>query len=135
MLTKAQKKTLIEKAVAILPNSYAPYSKYPVGAAVLTSSGKVYQGVNIENAAYPSSICAERSAIFNAVSDGERHLIGIAVATRNAGSPCGACRQVMREFGGKDLPVLIVNEQGELVEETSLLELLPRSFGPEDLES
>lgn len=135
MLTKAQKKTLIEKAVAILPNSYAPYSKYPVGAAVLSSNGKVYQGVNIENAAYPSSICAERSAIFNAVSDGERHLIGIAVATRNAGSPCGACRQVMREFGGKDLPVLIVNEQGELVEETSLLELLPRSFGPEDLES
>jgi len=135
MLTKAQKKKLIEKAVAILPNSYAPYSKYPVGAAVLSSNGKVYQGVNIENAAYPSSICAERSAIFNAVSDGERHLIGIAVATRNAGSPCGACRQVMREFGGKDLPVLIVNEQGELVEETSLLELLPRSFGPEDLES
>ncbi len=135
MLTKTQKKKLIEKAVAILPNSYAPYSKYPVGAAVLSSNGKVYQGVNIENAAYPSSICAERSAIFNAVSDGERHLIGIAVATRNAGSPCGACRQVMREFGGKDLPVLIVNEQGELVEETSLLELLPRSFGPEDLES
>ncbi len=135
MLTKTQKKKLIEKAVAILPNSYAPYSKYPVGAAVLTASGKVYQGVNIENAAYPSSICAERSAIFNAVSDGERHIIGIAVATRNAGSPCGACRQVMREFGGKDLPVLIVNEQGELVEETNLLELLPRSFGPEDLES
>jgi cytidine deaminase len=135
MLSKSQKKKLIEKAVAILPNSYAPYSKYPVGAAVLTASGKVYQGVNIENAAYPSSICAERSAIFNAVSDGERHLVGIAVATRNAGSPCGACRQVMREFGGKELPVLIVNELGELVEETSLLELLPRSFGPEDLQS
>ncbi len=135
MLTKAQKKKLIGRAVAILPNSYAPYSKYPVGAAVLTASGKVYQGVNIENAAYPSSICAERSAIFNAVSAGERHLIGLAVATRNAGSPCGACRQVMREFGGKDLPILIVDEQGKLVEETSLLELLPRSFGPEDLAS
>lgn len=134
MLNKSQKKKLIKKAVAILPNSYAPYSKYPVGAAVLTASGKVYQGVNIENAAYPSSICAERSAIFNAVSDGERQLVGIAVATRNAGSPCGACRQVMREFGGKDLPVLIVNELGELVEETNLLELLPRSFGPEDLQ-
>ncbi len=133
MLSKAQKKKLIEKAVAILPNSYAPYSKYAVGAAVLSANGKIYQGVNIENAAYPSSICAERSAIFNAVSDGERQLVGIAVATRNAGSPCGACRQVMREFGGKDLPVLIVNEQGELVEETNLLELLPRSFGPEDL--
>lgn len=133
MLSKAQKKKLIEKAVAILPNSYAPYSKYAVGAAVLSANGKIYQGVNIENAAYPSSICAERSAIFNAVSDGERQLVCLAVATRNAGSPCGACRQVMREFGGKDLPVLIVNEQGELVEETNLLELLPRSFGPEDL--
>ena len=133
MLSKSQKKKLIEKAVAILPNAYAPYSKYAVGAAVLTASGKIYQGVNIENAAYPSSICAERSAIFSAVSDGERQLLGIAVATRNAGSPCGACRQVMREFGGKDLPVLIVNEQGELAEETSLLELLPRSFGPEEL--
>lgn len=135
MLTKTQKKALIEKAVAILPNSYAPYSKYSVGSAVLAASGKIYQGVNIENAAYPSSICAERSAIFNAVSNGERKLLGIAVATRNAGSPCGACRQVMREFGGKDLPVLIVNEQGDLVEETNLLELLPRSFGPEDLQS
>jgi cytidine deaminase len=126
---------LIDKAIAILPNSYAPYSKYPVGSAVLAASGKIYQGVNIENAAYPSSICAERSAIFNAVSNGERKLLGIAVVTRNAGSPCGACRQVMREFGGKDLPVLIVNEQRDLVEETSLLELLPRSFGPEDLQS
>jgi cytidine deaminase len=135
MLTKTQKKALIDKAIAILPNAYAPYSKYVVGAAVLTESGKIYQGVNIENAAYPSSICAERSAIFNAVSNGERKLLGIAVATRNAGSPCGACRQVMREFGGKDLPVLIVNAQGDLVEETSLLELLPRSFGPEDLVS
>lgn len=135
MLTKTQKKALIDKAIAILPNSYAPYSKYGVGSAVLAASGKIYQGVNIENAAYPSSICAERSAIFNAVSNGERNLLGIAVATRNAGSPCGACRQVMREFGGKDLPVLIVNDQGDLVEETSLLELLPRSFGPEDLQS
>jgi cytidine deaminase len=135
MLTKTQKKALIDNAIAILPNAYAPYSKYVVGAAVLTESGKIYQGVNIENAAYPSSICAERSAIFNAVSNGERKLLGIAVATRNAGSPCGACRQVMREFGGKDLPVLIVNAQGNLVEETSLLELLPRSFGPEDLVS
>jgi cytidine deaminase len=135
MLTKTQKKALIDNAIAILPNAYAPYSKYVVGAAVLTESGKIYQGVNIENAAYPSSICAERSAIFNAVSNGERKLLGIAVATRNAGSPCGACRQVMREFGGKDLPVLIVNAQGDLVEETSLLELLPRSFGPEDLVS
>jgi cytidine deaminase len=135
MLTKTQKKALIDKAIAILPNAYAPYSKYVVGAAVLTESGKIYQGVNIENAAYPSSICAERSAIFNAVSNGERKLLGIAVATRNAGSPCGACRQVMREFGGKDLPVLIVTAQGNLVEETSLLELLPRSFGPEDLVS
>jgi cytidine deaminase len=135
MLTKTQKKALIDNAIAILPNAYAPYSKYVVGAAVLTESGKIYQGVNIENAAYPSSICAERSAIFNAVSNGERKLLGIAVATRNAGSPCGACRQVMREFGGKDLPVLIVTAQGDLVEETSLLELLPRSFGPEDLVS
>lgn len=134
MLSKEQKKALIAQAVAILPNSYSPYSQYPVGAAVLTASGKIYQGVNIENAAYPSSICAERSAIFNAVSAGERKLLGIAIVTKNGGSPCGACRQVMREFGGKDLPILIVNEQGELIEETDLLELLPRSFGPEDLQ-
>ncbi|MEA4812881.1 MAG: cytidine deaminase [Anaerolineaceae bacterium] len=133
MLSEKEKKELVEKAVEIFGNAYAPYSGYSVGAAVLAESGKIYQGVNIENAAYPSSICAERSAIFNAVSHGERKLLGIAVVTCNAGSPCGACRQVMREFGGKDLPILIADDKGNLIEDTSLLALLPRSFGPEDL--
>src|SRR5574342_552686 len=79
--------------------AYAPYSNYPVGAALLTASGKIYDGVNVENAAYPDSICAERTAVFKAVSEGEREFTAIAVSGAEGITPCGSCRQVLAEFG------------------------------------
>ncbi len=115
-------------------NAYAPYSRYKVGAAVLVEDGRIYGGCNIENAAYPSGICAERVAIFKAVEAGHRKIIALAVSTANGGSPCGACRQVMREFLDDDTPIFILNDVGELVEEMKFSDLLPRSFGPEDLQ-
>ncbi|MFZ3070783.1 MAG: cytidine deaminase [Anaerolineaceae bacterium] len=133
MLTPASKQVLIQKAQEAQKLAYAPYSKYRVGAAVLTEDGLIFTGSNVENAAYPSSLCAERVAIFKAVSEGHRKLQAIAVVTRNGGSPCGGCRQVMREFGSRDLIILIADEAGNLLEETSLDVLLPRSFGPENL--
>ena len=134
-LTQKQKKMLAQAAHNVRGEAYAPYSRYQVGAAVLAEDGQIYSGVNIENAAYPSSICAERVAIFKAVSNGNRRLLGLAVSTANGGAPCGGCRQVMREFGGTDLPVLILDGEGKIALETSLAELLPRSFGPEGLAS
>ena len=133
MLTTRVKEELIRKANEAREQAYAPYSRYLVGAAVLTAEGQVFTGCNIENAAYPSSLCAERVAIFKAVSEGHRQLRAIAVVTSNGGSPCGGCRQVMREFGGKQLIVLIADGSGTLLEELTLDELLPRSFGPEEL--
>ena len=133
MLTTRVKEELIRKANEAREQAYAPYSRYQVGAAVLTADGQVFTGCNIENAAFPSSLCAERVAIFKAVSEGHRQLRAIAVLTSNGGSPCGGCRQVMREFGGKQLIVLIADGSGTLLEEFTLEELLPRSFGPEEL--
>jgi cytidine deaminase len=133
MLTTRVKEELIRKANEAREQAYAPYSRYQVGAAVLTADGQVFTGCNIENAAFPSSLCAERVAIFKAVSEGHRQLRAIAVVTSNGGSPCGGCRQVMREFGGKQLIVLIADGSGTLLEELTLDELLPRSFGPEEL--
>ena len=86
---------LIAAATAARAHAYAPYSHYSVGAALLTRTGKVYTGVNVENAAYPSGMCAERVAVFKAVSEGERSFAAIAVVTENGGAPCGACRQVL----------------------------------------
>ncbi len=123
---------LIESAVEARGWAYAPYSKYRVGAALLTSSGKIYDGVNIENAVYPLGLCAERVAIFKAVSEGERDLEAIVIATENAGMPCGSCRQVMAEFG-LSMRVLIVDEQGRIHVETTVEELLPGAFTPKDL--
>jgi cytidine deaminase len=132
-ITSKQRSELIERALAVRMHSYAPYSEYPVGAALLTPSGKIFDGVNVENASYPLSMCAERSAIFKAVSEGERELSAIVVATQNGGSPCGACRQVLSEFG-LDTEVFTVNDAGEIVLETTVRELLPAAFQPEDLE-
>lgn len=132
-LSEDEKKSLIQTALEARRWAYAPYSHYPVGAALLTDSGRIYDGVNIENAAFPNGICAERVAVFKAVSEGERSFSAVAVVTSNAGSPCGACRQVLAEFG-LDTAVLLANDQGELVQETCLSDLLPGAFGPEDLE-
>jgi cytidine deaminase len=122
MLTDEIRKKLITSALEARKWAYAPYSNYPVGTALLTASGRIYDGVNIENAAYPDTICAERVAIFKAVSEGERDFVAIAVATVNGGTPCGSCRQVMAEFS-KEAIVLIVNEDGEVVLETTVIDL------------
>jgi len=124
---------LIHKAIAAREKAYAPYSKYKVGAALLTADGKIYDGCNVENAAYGLCMCAERTAMFQAVSEGERNFTAIAVATENGGSPCGSCRQVLREFA-PDLAVIITDAAGNF-RETTLADLLPDSFGPEHLPS
>ena len=123
---------LIEKADAARKNAYAPYSKYLVGAALRTKSGRVYTGVNIENAAYTNGICAERVAVFKAVSDGEREFDVLALVTDNGGSPCGACRQVLAEFG-LDTLVVIADASGQVLKTLTAAELLPGAFQPSDL--
>ena len=132
MLTNDQRDTLIQIANNARKWSYAPYSKYHVGAALLTSSGRIYEGINIENAAYPSSMCAERVAIFKAVSEGERDFEAIAIVTENGGSPCGACRPVLSEFS-PDPIIIVANRQEHVLLETSLRDLLPYAFKPGDL--
>ena len=112
--------------------AYAPYSHYTVGAALLAASGRIYDGVNVENAAYGDTICAERTAAVKAVSEGEREFVAIAVASRNGGMPCGSCRQVLAEFG-LAMPVLIVDNDGAIVRRTTLRDLLPGAFGPDQL--
>ena len=122
---------LITLANEIRKNAYAKYSNYAVGAALLGKSGKIYTGVNVENAVYPLTLCAERVAIFKAVSEGEREFEAIAVVTDNGGSPCGSCRQVLAEFG-LDIIVYIANGENSLLEETTVEALLPRAFGAKD---
>ncbi len=131
-LTADLKRDLIERARQARSAAYAPYSGYPVGAALLTASGKVYTGVNVENSAYPTGICAERSAVFHAVGCGERVFRAMAVVTENGGSPCGSCRQVLSEFGPEML-ILIADRNGKLVRQAKLSQLLPDAFGPEHL--
>ncbi len=132
MVTEEQREILIAKAIEAYHWAYAPYSNYAVGAAVLSDSGKIYDGVNIENAVYPLTVCAERTAIFKAVSNGDKSFQAIAVVTKNGGTPCGSCRQVMAEFG-KDIKVLIANLEGELLAEYTVADLLPDAFGEGDL--
>ena len=124
---------LINQAQSAFRQAYVPYSHYPVGSAVLFSSGKIYSGCNVENASYGLTVCAERNAIFQAVAQGERELKGIAIAvpTDAFPSPCGACRQVIREFA-VDCPVILINGTGQ-TRLTSLKKLLPESFGPDFL--
>jgi cytidine deaminase len=132
MLTDEMRQKLIEAAIDARKWAYAPYSNYQVGAALLTASGRVYDGVNIENAAYPTTICAERVAVFKAVSDGERDFVALAVVTARGGSPCGSCRQVLAEFGLETI-VLITDEDGRVLQETNVRDLLPLAFQPGDL--
>ena len=127
------RQTLISRALEAREMAYAPYSQYLVGAALLAKSGRIYMGCNVENAVYSVTICAERTAVFKAVSDGEKEFVAIAVATENGGSPCGSCRQVLREFG-KDITVLIADAVGN-VRETTVGELLPDSFSISDLDA
>ena len=123
---------LVTQAIAAREFAYAPYSNYKVGAALLGRSGRVYTGCNVENATYPLCLCAERTAVVKAVSEGEQSFVAIAVATENGGSPCGSCRQVLREFG-KKTAVLIADTEGRY-RETRVTDLLPDSFSARDLE-
>lgn len=132
MLTDDVHHRLVQQAIETLDRAYTPYSNYPVSAALLTSTGKIYTGVNIENAAYPVTICAERVAVFKAVSEGERDFQAIAVVTKNGGTPCGSCRQVLAEFG-LDTIVIIADSHGKVMMEKSVAELLPGAFRPSDL--
>jgi cytidine deaminase len=124
---------LVAEAKRARKNAYAPYSKYKVGAAVLAKSGKIYSGCNVENAAYPSGLCAERVAIFKAVSEGERELNAVVVVTSNLGSPCGACRQVFSEFAGDKAIVVLAQARGNRRKKFSMQQILPDRFKREHL--
>lgn len=131
-VTNEERKQLVSLALEARQRAYAPYSNYPVGAALMTKSKRIYTGCNIENASYPLTICGERAAMFNAVSQGSTDFDTIVIATRNGGSPCGACRQVMAEFS-LDMKVIIVDQDGAVTMETTVAELLPAAFTPENL--
>ncbi|HEX6386506.1 MAG TPA: cytidine deaminase [Anaerolineae bacterium] len=131
MVTEAQRDSLIMAACQARRFAYAPYSNYRVGAAILTEDGHIFTGCNVENAAYGSSMCAERTAVFKAISEGAKRITAIAVCTENGGSPCGSCRQVLVEFAG-DVPVWLSDAEGN-VRETTLHALLPDHFGPKHL--
>ncbi|WP_102274525.1 cytidine deaminase [Cytobacillus massiliigabonensis] len=125
---------LIEEAIAARDKAYVPYSKFKVGAALLTEDGKIYHGCNIENAAYSMCNCAERTAIFKAYSEGDREFTAMAVVadTDRPCSPCGACRQVIAELCPKDMKVYLTNLKGD-IQEISIDGLLPGAFSSEDL--
>jgi len=131
-LKDEQRQELIRQAQKARLQAYAPYSNYRVGAALLTTSGNLFSGANVENAAYPTCMCAERVAIFKAVSQGQREFQALAVVTSNGGTPCGSCRQVLAEFGLETV-VLIADIEGRLLQETTVASLLPGAFGPADL--
>lgn len=126
---------LIDEAKKMLQQAYVPYSKFPVGAALLTRSGKIYTGCNIENAAYPVTCCAERVAIFKAISDGETEFLEMAVVadTKRPVPPCGSCRQVMSEFFTSHMQIHLTNLT-ENVKTVQMEELLPFSFHSNDLQ-
>jgi cytidine deaminase len=130
-MTKWSREKLVAQAREARQRAYAPYSGYRVGAALLTKSGRIYTGCNVENAVYPLCTCAERVAVVKAVSEGEQAFDALAVVTENGGAPCGSCRQTLREFG-EDIVVLIADAAGAY-RETTVAELLPDSFGANDL--
>ncbi|MBR1696698.1 MAG: cytidine deaminase [Anaerovibrio sp.] len=140
MAVDFNRKDLIQKALDNISNAYAPYSHFHVAAAVLMSDGKIYTGVNVENASYPEGICAERNANFHAIAqDKSATLVAVAIVggpdgkIRDYCAPCGVCRQVMREFGKPEEIKVIMGKSTEDFKEMTLAELLPMSFGPDFL--
>lgn len=121
---------LLKAATEVAKRAYSPYSNFLVGAAVQTASGKIFTGCNVENASYGLTICAERVAIFNALSEGERAFEAIAVSSESGAYPCGACRQVMFEFA-PELQVILGDCKGVRRDLLSLKDLLPKAFGPD----
>lgn len=139
MISPEKKQELIRLAIEARDRSYSPYSGYCVGAALLTGNGKIYTGCNIENAAYTPTNCAERTAVYKAVFEGERKLSAIAIAGSPKGEitqyayPCGVCRQVLREFSDPEQMFVLVAKSETDYLETTLAQLLPESFGPANL--
>ena len=131
-LTPEMKEHLVQLAIEARQWAYVPYSNYAVGAALLAGSGKIYTGVNVENAAYPTTMCAERVAVYKAVSEGEREFDVLALVTDNGGSPCGGCRQVLAEFG-LDTVVVVADQEGNVTMEMTVGEMLPGAFTPDSL--
>lgn len=133
-MEQSLKERLIALALSARQSAYVPYSNYRVGASLLANSGKIYTGCNIENASYGLSNCAERTALFKAVSEGERQFAALVVAVdgKKAASPCGACRQVLREFIDESTEIILVNEEGE-GQSTDIGNLLPNAFTGDDL--
>ncbi|WZW87092.1 cytidine deaminase [Ignatzschineria larvae DSM 13226] len=132
---KMDQKEMKDLAMKAMENAYVPYSKFKVGAVLLTEQDEVILGCNVENASYGLTNCAERTAIFKAVSEGHtrfKHLVVIG-DTEGPISPCGACRQVISEFCSKEMPVTLLNLKGDSLE-TTVGELLPWSFSPQDLD-
>ncbi len=127
-LTTEQRQKLIDAAIRVRESAYAPYSNFLVGASLLAESGEIYTGCNVENVSYGLTICAERVAIAGAVSQDERKFIGMALCTSSAGTPCGACRQVIAEFVASAFPILIIDPTGQVHREVTLHELLPDRF-------
>lgn len=132
MTTLEQRSQIIEAAQAAYKNAYARYSDYNVGAALLAADGRIFKGVNVENAVFGLTICAERAAVFNAVTEGVHDFKAIAIVTRDAGTSCGSCRQVLAEFG-VDIEVFLVDVDGNIRHTTTIGELLPFSFGAENI--
>ncbi|GGH84989.1 cytidine deaminase [Pullulanibacillus pueri] len=128
------KQQLMEQARKAMETAYVPYSHFPVGAALLSKSGKVYTGINIENAAYSLCNCAERTALFKAFSENDRDYAALAVSADSPGpvSPCGACRQVIAELCPPEMPVYLTNLKGD-VQETTVSALLPGAFKSGDM--
>lgn len=128
-----EKQELLAKALEAREKAYVPYSRFQVGAALLTKDGKIYTGCNVENASYGLTMCAERVVLYKAISEGEKEFAALAVVadTPNPCSPCGACRQVLCEFT-KEMPVIMGNLQGDILVKT-VDQLLPSSFCDEDM--
>jgi cytidine deaminase len=135
MNERAQRE-LLARARDAATRAYVPYSGFPVGAAVMTADGSIYTGANIENASYPLTNCGERSAVFAAISAGHRELVAVAVSAPKVRgvTPCGACRQVLNEFRPVSGEMLVILDDGAGGEPVNLTQLLPRSFGPRDLD-
>ncbi len=133
-MTELERATLLRAAREAQTRAYAPYSRFAVGAAVLDENGNVHAGCNVENAAYPEGVCAEAGALSAMVLAGGRQVRALAVVGDGAGlvTPCGGCRQKLREFASADTPVL-VGDREHLRAEFTLAQLLPSSFGPENL--
>lgn len=127
-MDEEQKSTLIEAAVAARRSAYAPYSKFFVGAALLTESGKIFHGCNVENASYGLCFCAERTAIVKAVSEGEQEFAAFAVVTAGGGTPCGACRQFIAEFCDGSTTIIVHDADAKTSVEYTLEQLLPNAF-------